>query len=187
MTKCKGRILASVSAVVLGAAGAAMAQTATSETAGTNQLSDVVVTATKQSDSVNRISMSISAETQQALDQKGVKTVQDLGRDTPALTITTNNNSMTPSLTIRGIYSATGAATTGVYLDDIPLTKRQVSGSGGNTNGNGTPVPSLYDLERVEVLRGPQGTLYGASSMGGTIRFITRQPDLHAFSAEVST
>jgi outer membrane receptor protein involved in Fe transport len=173
-----------VTAAVMGAAGAAMAQTPAAQTSVPYQLSDVVVTATKQSDSVNRISMSISAETQQALDQKGVKTVQDLGRDTPALTITTNNNSLTPSLTIRGIYSATGAATTGVYLDDIPLTKRQVSGSGGNTNGNGTPVPSLYDLERVEVLRGPQGTLYGSGSEGGTVRFITVQPSLTSFSGQ---
>jgi len=177
-------IFASVSVIVLGTGGAALAQTSNPDAGSNTQLSDVVVTATKQSDSVNRISMSISAETQQALDQKGVKTVQDLGRDTPALTITTNNNSMTPSLTIRGIYSATGAATTGVYLDDIPLTKRQVSGSGGNTNGNGTPVPSLYDLERVEVLRGPQGTLYGSGSEGGTVRFITVQPSLATYTGQ---
>jgi outer membrane receptor protein involved in Fe transport len=168
--------------VVLASSGVAMAQSTSSAAPSGTQLSDVVVTATKQSDSVNRVSLSITADTQQALDQKGIKTVQDLGRDVPALTITTNNNSITPSITIRGIYSATGAATTGVYLDDIPLTKRQVSGSGGNTNGNGTPVPALYDLERVEVLRGPQGTLYGSGSEGGTLRFITIQPSLTTIS-----
>jgi iron complex outermembrane receptor protein len=148
-------------------------------------LSDVVVTATKQSDTVNRVALSISAATQKSLDQQGVKTVQDLGRTVPALQIAGNNNSMTPTLTIRGIYANTGAATTGVYLDDTPLTKRQVSGSGGNTNGNGTPVPPLFDLERVEVLRGPQGTLYGGSSEGGTVRFITPTPSLTTMSGNV--
>ena len=147
-------------------------------------LSDIVVTATRQADTVNRVPLSVSAVTQRSLDQQGVKTVQDLGRTVPALAIASNNNSMTPTLTIRGIYANTGAATTGVYLDDTPLTKRQVSGSGGNTNGNGTPVPPLFDLERVEVLRGPQGTLYGGSSQGGTVRFITPTPSLTTYSGQ---
>ena len=150
--------------------------------AQTDVLSDVVVTATRQSDTVNRVALSISAATQKSLDQQGVKTVQDLGRTVPALSIAGNNNSMTPTIAIRGISANTGAATTGVYLDDTPLTKRQVSGSGGNTNGNGTPVPPLFDLERVEVLRGPQGTLYGGSSEGGTLRFITPTPSLTTMS-----
>ena len=150
--------------------------------ASVDTLADVVVTATRQSDTVNRVALSISAATQKSLDQQGIKTVQDLGRTVPALAIAANNNSMTPTIAIRGISANTGAATTGVYLDDTPLTKRQVSGSGGNTNGNGTPVPPLFDLERVEVLRGPQGTLYGGSSEGGTLRFITPTPSLTTMS-----
>ena len=168
----------------LALAGAALAQAApaASPSDGVDVLADVVVTATRQADTVNRVPLSVSAVTQRSLDQQGIKTVQDLGRTVPALTILNNNNSMTPTLTIRGIYANTGAATTGVYLDDTSLTKRQVSGSGGNTNGNGTPVPPLFDLERVEVLRGPQGTLYGGSSQGGTVRFITPTPSLTTWS-----
>src|SRR5665213_1947148 len=73
-----------------------------------------------------------------------------------------------------------GAATTGFYLDDAPLQKRNGSGFGSQ---NGTPVPAMFDLDRIEVLRGPQGTLFGGSSEGGTIRFIQAQPSLTRYSA----
>jgi outer membrane receptor protein involved in Fe transport len=79
-----------------------------------------------------------------------------------------------PNISIRGIASSSGAATTGIYVDDIPLQKRNAIG----ISGSGTPIPHLFDLERVEVLRGPQGTLFGGSSLGGAIRFITPAPDL---------
>src|SRR5207244_4288012 len=73
----------------------------------------------------------------------------------------------------------TGAQTTGVYLDDTPLQKRNAL---SNITGGGTPIPVLFDLERVEVLRGPQGTLFGGSAEGGAVRFITPTPSLTKYS-----
>ena len=148
---------------------------------GSDVLEEVVVTATRQADTVNRVPLSITAVTQRALDEQGLKEVRDLSRTVPALVITRGGNATEAgNITIRGISSNTGAPTTGVYLDDTPLQKRNVTGA---FTGNGTPTPVLFDLERIEVLRGPQGTLYGGSSEGGTVRFITPTPSLTRYSA----
>jgi len=82
------------------------------------------------------------------------------------------------NIEIRGIASSVGAATVGLYLDEIPITL---------ANQSGTAQPNIFDIDRIEVLRGPQGTLYGASSEGGTIRFITKQPDLDDYHVDVSS
>src|SRR6202008_3057938 len=66
-----------------------------------------------------------------------------------------------------------------VSLDDIPMMKRNLNGL---ETGSGSPTPLLYDLDRIEVLRGPQGTLYGGSSEGGTLRFIMPTPSLTTYS-----
>jgi outer membrane receptor protein involved in Fe transport len=163
-------------AVLLSAAPAAAQDEATG-------LEEVVVTATRQADTVNRVSLSVAAVTQQALDQQGIKQVGDISRLVPGLNISGGN--VTPGIatfSIRGIVGGTGAATTGVYLDDTSLTKRANNGVSQN---NGAPVPVLFDLERVEVLKGPQGTLYGGSSQGGTVRFITPAPSLTTYSGAI--
>jgi outer membrane receptor protein involved in Fe transport len=139
----------------------------------------VVVTATRQSDTVNKVPLSVTAVTQRALDQQGVKTVADFTRTVPSINLRRSGNDQTPNISIRGLSSQLGAATTGIYLDDIPLQKRGVIGI---ATGGGSPFPVLFDLERIEVLRGPQGTLFGASSEGGTIRFITPSPSLTTYS-----
>jgi outer membrane receptor protein involved in Fe transport len=138
-------------------------------------LEEVTVTATRQTETANRIPMSIAAVTQESLDQIGIKSASDLTQIVPALTLV-NQTAGVGTFAIRGIVATTGAATTGVYLDDTALTKRNNPGVSQN---NGAPLPLLFDLQRVEVLKGPQGTLYGGSSQGGTIRFITphAQPD----------
>jgi outer membrane receptor protein involved in Fe transport len=145
-------------------------------------LGEVVVTATRQADTVNRVPLSITAVTQKSLDQQGIRNAQDLAASVPALRITANTTNGA-QVSIRGIASSAGgvAATTGVYLDDVPLQRR--SGQGA-VNGIGVIFPQLFDLERVEVLRGPQGTLYGGSSMGGTVRFITPAPSTTRYSGQ---
>jgi iron complex outermembrane receptor protein len=152
-----------------------LAQTASG---ASNALEEVVVTATRQSSTVNKVPLSITAVTQKNLEQQGIHTVQDLAASVPALRITppaTNGI----QISIRGIASSQGAATTGIYLDDTPLQRRAGAGA---VNGIGVVLPQLFDLDRIEVLRGPQGTLYGGSSEGGTVRFITPTPSLTTMS-----
>jgi outer membrane receptor protein involved in Fe transport len=154
-------------------------------TGAEDTLGEVVVTATRQSDTVSRVPLTITAVTQRSLDQQGVKNVQDLSRTIPAVTFRRSGNDQVPNVAIRGIIAGSlGGATTGVYLDDVPLQKRGVVGA---VTGGGSPFPLLFDLERVEVLKGPQGTLFGASSEGGTVRFITPAPSLTTYSGNVRT
>jgi len=160
-------------------AGAAFAQDAG------NQLEEVVVTATRQADTVNRVPLAVTAQTQRNLDQQGVRTVRDLESLVPSLSTTQTLASGASQFSIRGIgflgNNPAGAAPVGFYLDDVALQKRNVGG--GVATANGTPLPPLFDLERVEVLRGPQGTLFGGGSEGGTIRYIQPAPSLTRYSA----
>lgn len=175
------RIMASVAAGALTAAsaGGALAQTADASAQG-SVLGEVVVTATKQTSTVNKVPLSITAVTQKSLDQQGVERFSDIVRTVPALALQTPSvGDRIPQISIRGVASTIGAQTTGIYLDDTPLQKRNAIG----ISGSGTPIPELFDLDRVEVLRGPQGTLYGGSSEGGTIRYITPAPSLTRYSA----
>ncbi len=157
--------------------------TAQSPGAGDSLLSEVVITATRQVDTVSRVPLAVTAVTQRALDQQGVTQLTDLSRVVPSLQITnTGAGGSVGQFAIRGVSSTAGAAVTGVYLDDVSLTKRNQNNIAGL---NGSPAPPLFDLERVEVLRGPQGTLFGGSSMGGTVRFITPAPSLTRTSGYV--
>jgi outer membrane receptor protein involved in Fe transport len=162
-------------------------------TAGFSELDEVVVTATRHSESVNRVALSVGALTQRGLDQKGVRNLADLQEALPSFQITGPGGNAVGYPTIRGIQgSAVGvAATTGFYLDDTPLQKRNPGGGSTAGYSAGTPIPPLFDLDRVEVLRGPQGTLFGGGSEGGTIRLITPSPSLTLAStyvrAEAST
>jgi iron complex outermembrane receptor protein len=141
------------------------------------QLQEIVVTSTRQAESLSRVPLSVTALTQQGMDDAGVRDLGDIQRLTPGLQFSPlAGASGTSSISIRGVSSAVGASTTGIYIDDTPIQVR--------VNGNGTSnaYPEVFDLERVEVLRGPQGTLFGAGSEGGAVRFITPQPSLTAYS-----
>jgi outer membrane receptor protein involved in Fe transport len=170
----------------LGCAGLATAAYAQAAPAtNNNQIEEVVVTATRQTSTVNKVALSVSAVTQKNLDQQGIRSVQDLSNQVPGFTFRVSGNENNPNLTLRGIGgnaiagTSGSAPTTGVYIDDQPLMKRNLNGL---QTGSGTPTPLLYDLDRIEVLRGPQGTLYGGSSEGGTLRFIMPTPSLTTYS-----
>jgi outer membrane receptor protein involved in Fe transport len=135
---------------------------------------EIIVTATRRNESILDVPLSMVAYGQESLDTQGVKSIEDLVRVTPGVQLIQGYANQT-IISIRGLTSTIGAATTGVYIDDTPVQVRSISLASNF-------YPSIFDLERVEVLRGPQGTLFGSSAMGGAIRFITAKPDLAEFS-----
>ncbi len=126
-------------------------------------LEEIFVTAQKRSQSLQDVAMGITAFTGVDLERAGDVSFEDFAVRVPNLTFAASNDGglRSRSIAIRGIF---GIGTTGFYIDDTPMEESM--------------APVVLDLERVEVLRGPQGTLYGARSMGGTVRFITKQPNL---------
>ncbi len=162
-------------ATLLVSAGAAPVPVLAQEAAAGAELQEVVVTATRREESLSKVSVSVSAFTAEKMDVIGVKSIQDVARFTPGLSFGANE---TNDISIRGIASNAGAGTTGIYIDDTPI---QIRSLGGFNNDDA--LPAIFDLERVEVLRGPQGTLFGAGSEGGTVRYITPQPSLTRFSS----
>jgi iron complex outermembrane recepter protein len=162
---------------MLGTTGLARAQEAAPA------LGEIVVTANKSRENASKVPISIVAFSNAALQQSGIKSVADIGRVAPGVQFDQSNgldNGTNTNIAIRGISSATGQSTTGIYLDDIPLQTRVAS-----LSYFGNPLPALFDLERVEVERGPQGTLFGAGAEGGAVRFITREPGLTDYSGVV--
>lgn len=138
-------------------------------------LEEVVVTAQRREERLQNVPISVSVYNQATMDAQGTRSIDDIARLTPAITFTrsaSNNNAESSDIAIRGISSNAGAATTGIYIDDTPIQSRHLS------FGSFNAYPALFDLERVEVLRGPQGTLFGAGSEGGTVRFISPEPSL---------
>jgi len=136
-------------------------------------LQEIVITATRHQEVMSKVPVSVSAFSQETMDLKGVKDFTDVARYTPGVNVDTNG---TNSISIRGISSSGGSGTTGIYIDDTPIQMRALGFNADDT------LPKTFDLERVEVLRGPQGTLFGSGSEGGTVRYIMAQPNMHEAS-----
>jgi outer membrane receptor protein involved in Fe transport len=140
---------------------------------------DIVVTATRRAESLSKVPLSITAYSQANLDARGIRDIRDVIAQTPGIDITRTGGAASQSrIVIRGIDSTAGGATSAIYIDDTPVQARNSS-----LNYNGSTIPFIFDIDRVEVLRGPQGTLFGASAQGGAIRFITPTPSLTDYSA----
>jgi iron complex outermembrane receptor protein len=159
-----------------GLPGARAAEVPDPDTSGT--LAEVTITAEKRVSTVQDTPISITALSGDELRERGIADFDALAQSTPGVSLKSEGPGQT-EVELRGMTSSGGnSPTVGFYLDDIPLTA-----PAGAQNGKVVIDPTLYDLNRVEVLRGPQGTLYGSGSMGGTVRLITTQPDLTAFHA----
>src|SRR5580698_8939590 len=145
-----------------------------------NGLQEIVVTAQRFNATVQNTPISISAITGDQLDAAGITSIEELSHDVPGLSMRSAGPGQT-EYEARGLASSGGSSpTVGFYLDDIPLTPPSTS-----QTGKVVIDPNLYDIDRIELLRGPQGTLYGSGSMGGTVRVITNQPKLGSFEGSV--
>jgi iron complex outermembrane recepter protein len=152
-----------------------LAAVAADASANSEQLQEIVVTAQKRVEDVQHVPISVLVFDTASFDRLSIQNLPDVANMTPGLDyqLTGPKN----LLSIRGIYSGGGAATTAIYLDDVPVQVRV-----GIVGLIGATLPVVFDLDRVEVLRGPQGTLFGSSAEGGAIRFITPEPSLTKYS-----
>jgi outer membrane receptor protein involved in Fe transport len=177
ISKGSARVLSRAVAVILGlGVGESVYADAASESG--DQLSEVIVTATKRESTVQDTSASITAVSGADIADRGLVDFNSLAQSVPGISMRTSGPGQT-EFEMRGLNSAGGnTSMVGFYLDETPL-----SAPASAQLGKEEIDPSLYDLGRVEVLRGPQGTLYGASSMGGTVKLVPNPPELGKFSA----
>lgn len=149
-----------------------------------NALEEILVTANKRgAQSLQDIPVSITALSSQDLARSADQGIRDYSQSVPGLSIVDAGPNQ-QRIKLRGVSGSTESEpqeTVGIYIDDV-----NVTGPGGTNNeNNSSPDINLFDLQRIEVLKGPQGTLYGAGSMGGTIRLITNPPKTDAYESEV--
>ncbi|WP_293781279.1 TonB-dependent receptor [Sphingosinicella sp.] len=173
MSKTIGMSFFLAATALTGVSGTAAAQEAVGD--------EIIITALKRDTNLQDTPISISAITGDAISNSGVQSIADLNSSVPSLTFVDGGPSQR-RVVIRGIQAA-GEPTVGTYYDETPVTG--VIGA-GNDAGGSTPELRLFDVERVEVLRGPQGTLYGSGSMGGTLRVIYKKPT-NEFDAAIDT
>ena len=169
-------LLAGASALVMSIIGTNQVQ---AQDARSNVIEEVIVTATKRAESVQDIPQSITAVSGKDLEAKGIENYEDLTRTIPGVIATGGSNFN--KFVVRGIQTSNGTSSSGeqklvaIYLDDLPLTSFSVL----------TPDMRPYDIGRVEVLRGPQGTLFGSGSLAGAIRYVTNKADPSGYHASL--
>ncbi len=144
-----------------------------------SQIADIIVTAQKRSQNLQDVPLAVSAISADAMAAKGIADTTDLMGSMPSLQVTTPYGKTQPNFSLRGIsvaneFTATTASPVGVYVDEVYQSFRASHGG------------QLYDLDRVEVLRGPQGTLYGRNTTGGAISFYTNRPSLDKASGSIT-
>ena len=166
---------AAVSAVLSVAAGGAAAQDAAAPPPTVTGLDEIIVTATKRAESLQDVSESIAAFDSDAIAMRGLQKIDDVAKYIPGLSLAQREPGGT-TIVFRGVASSGlqfgAVSSSALYLDEQPITQSGRS-----------PDPRFIDIERIEALRGPQGTLYGASSQSGTLRVITAKPDPSGFDA----
>lgn len=184
ISKPTGSLIAQAMAMALGLALAAnthaqaqaQAQTATGPSG--DQLQEVVITAEKRTSTVQDTGASITAVSAEDIADRGIVDFNSLAQSVAGIAMRSAGPGQT-EFEMRGLNSAGGnSSQVGFYIDETPL-----SSPASAQLGKEEIDPTLYDLGRVEVLRGPQGTLYGSSSMGGTVRLVPNQPQLGTFAA----
>ena len=162
--------------IFLGLISAGLAQ---AQSASSRSIDEIVVTASKRGDQfIQDVPVTIQAISGDRLQEIGALDFNDYFRQIPGLSV----NDQGPghkTYIIRGI-SSSGAGTVGLYFDETIITGEYLSSEGGRQ-----PDIRMFDMNRIEVLKGPQGTTFGSSSLSGTIRWMPNRPDLSEFDAEV--
>jgi iron complex outermembrane recepter protein len=145
------------------------------------QLDSVVVSASRRREPVREVPLKVDVLQTEALERGGARDLRDYVADQPGVTLE-HGGAFAGALSIRGLATASvGASSVGVYVDDVATGSSAPYGMGATT-----PLDmGLLDLKHIEILRGPQGTLYGAGSMGGLIKYVTNDPDTGEFSGSV--
>lgn len=166
---------AAATPVMSDAPAAAQAAMPMTKASAASMFEEVVVTATRRNERLMEVPQSITALTSKTLADLGADAFSGYARHVPSLDFVEFSPGQT-RITVRGVSAEEGVATTSYYIDEIAVT---------SPGQNAQPDVRLFDIERVEVLRGPQGTLYGEGSMGGTIRVITKKPNPNQFEGEV--
>ena len=170
-------LLSSVTSLVI--ATPALAQTAETDDAGTGN--EIVVTATKRAQTIQEVPFSVNAQTAADIEKTGATSIEDISRSVAGLTVQ-NLGPGQSQVSVRGVSA-------GQIVRDQPGVKEQVGiylDESVTSLSLFTPDFDLFDLNRVETLRGPQGTLFGSGSVGGTVRYITNQPKLGATEGQVA-
>jgi iron complex outermembrane receptor protein len=175
-TILRGLACAAVLGLVIPAAQAQTTQPV-SEAQSNSQLEEIIVTSTRRPERLQDVPLSVTAYSQQELNEKGIVGYEGLAAQTPGVVLNKQSDNFN-NFTARGIatnsYGANLQSTVAIYIDELPI----------STIGNTTTLnPNLYDVERVEFLRGPQGTLFGSGSLSGALRILTKSPDLTRFEA----
>ncbi len=151
----------------------------TQVTAQAKALEEIIVTASKRSESLQDVPMAVTAFNAQVIQEAGINNAVDLAVITPSLNIATNNQPYTASFRIRGIGTSQNdialEPSVGLFVDDVYLSR------------SGLGMSDLSDIERIEVLQGPQGTLYGKNTNAGAIAIFTKMPNLEEFEGYVET
>ncbi len=143
-------------------------------------LNDLIVTSTRRPERLQNVPVAVTVNTQRDLQIRNITTIDQLSQTVPGLTFNTEGpNSGNYEMRGIGTQNSQGLqqSTVGVYLDDMPVLDSFAAQS--------SPSPRFFDLERVEVLRGPQGTLFGSGTLSGAIRILTNKPDVDHYSGAV--
>ncbi len=167
-----------LSLVMAGVVLPAIAQTPPASPSAPRKVEEITVTSQKRSENVRKVPLSVTVLSGAQIRAAHIQNFADLTRAVPNLSFSSQAGEGLSNLEIRGVSSSAGTATVALYLDDVSLTTR-------NLPTEGATEPRFLDISRVEVLRGPQSTLYGASALGGTLRYISNQPQMDVFSGNV--
>jgi iron complex outermembrane recepter protein len=177
----RGRTLALLLMASAAVPGIALAQTSQGKSQVTGVASELVVTAEKRTEALQEVPESVSAISGQRVEELHALNLQDWSGYVPGFSVGSLGAPGEALLTVDGIGPLGAASEVGVYLDDTP-----VGSSSSFQDGNAFTADLMpYDLTRIEVLRGPQGTLYGASTMGGLVKYVLAQPDPSHFSGRI--